>query len=243
MFRGVSQRIHFTFLVLALTCQLCGAAAPANFGAAKKVAAELFNRHPVTLYCGCSYYQGKDIDLTSCNMHSAIPIARAHRIEWEHMMPAEHFGRTHRCWTEKICKNKKNNKTYRGRKCCKKIDPSFQQQEAELYNLWPAVGAVNQARSNYRYGILHNKRGFYGCEFERDNQFQIAEPPDRAKGIVARANLFMAARYKLVLSKEQQELFQQWHQQFPPDAWELQWGREVARIVGYENSYITGTSL
>lgn len=242
MFRGVGQRIKLIFLVSIITFNLSMAAPPADFNAAKKIAAEIFKRHPVTLYCGCSY-QEKHIDLTSCNMHSAIPIARANRLEWEHMMPAEHFGRSHRCWYEKMCKNKKNHKAYRGRKCCKKIDASFRQQEAELYNLWPAVGSVNQARSNYHYGVLHNKRGFYGCEFERDKQLRLAEPPDRAKGIVARANLFMAQRYNLTLSKEQQDLYQQWHKQFPPDPWELQWGREVAGIVGYENPFITGTSL
>lgn len=205
----------------------------------KKVAANIFKPHKVTLYCGCVYDKDKQVDLTSCNMHNATPIKRAHRVEWEHMMPAEHFGRYHQCWHEKICVNESTGKEYKGRKCCEKIDPEFRRQEAELNNLWPAVGAVNQERSNFAFGIIENKRGYYGCEFEADKEVRIAEPPDRAKGIVARANLFMADKYQVELSKEQRRLLQKWNKQFPPDYWELQWAEEVAEIVGYRNPYIT----
>lgn len=238
MVKAVLQRVKLFFILLILPFSISVATPPINFSSAKKMAFELFRTHQVTLYCGCKYDSEKQVDLTSCNMNAALPIERAHRIEWEHMMPAEHFGRYHQCWTEKLCVNDKTGKEYKGRKCCEKIDPEFRKKEAELYNLWPAVGSVNQERLNYQYGILHNKRGFYGCEFEADKKLKIAEPPDRAKGTAARAYLFMADKYQVEISKEQRELLKHWSKQFPPDFWELQWAAEVASIVGYNNPYI-----
>ena len=232
------QCVNLVLALLILSSTISFATPPPNFNTAKKVAFDLFVPHKLTLYCGCQFDDEKRVDLTSCNMHTATVIERANRVEWEHMMPAEKFGRYHKCWTEKMCINEKTGKEYRGRKCCQKIDSEYRRKEAELYNLWPAVGAINQARSNYDFGILHNKRGFYGCEFEADSRLKIAEPPDRSKGIVARANLFMADKYHVELTPGQRELFQRWSKQFPPDFWELRWAAEVTEIVGYTNPYI-----
>ncbi|TAL64410.1 MAG: deoxyribonuclease [Legionella sp.] len=232
------QRFKLIFILLILPFSISFANAPLNFPAAKKIASELFSEHRVTLYCGCKYDTENKVDLASCNMQSAIPIERANRIEWEHMMPAENFGRYHRCWTEKLCMDDNTGKEYRGRKCCEKIDEEFRKKEAELYNLWPAVGAVNQARSNYEFAILPNKRGYYGCEFDVDREKKLAEPPDRAKGIVARANLFMADKYNIEMSKEQRKLLKEWNKKFPPGYWELEWAENVAYVVGYTNPYI-----
>ena len=129
-------------------------------------------------------------------------------------------------------------KAYKGRRCCSKIDASFKKEEAELYNLWPAEGLINQARSNYRYGIVNNKINFGGCLIHIDRQERKAEPDDRIKGLVARANLFMADHYQVRLSPSQRQLFLSWHKQYPPDDWEKEWGREVAKIEGYTNPYI-----
>ncbi|WP_193786662.1 endonuclease, partial [Legionella drozanskii] len=132
----------------------------------------------------------------------------------------------------------KKGKPYKGRKCCAKIDARFKEAEAELYNLWPAEGLVNQVRSNYRYGIVPDKIPFYGCLIYFDKEHRKAEPDDRIKGLVARANLFMADRYQIRLSSSQRQLFKAWNQQFPPTTWEREWGRAVASLEGYPNPYI-----
>ena len=51
---------------------------------------------------------------------------RAKRVEWEHIMPAEKFGRELPCW-------KKG-----GRKACKN-DISFNEMEADMHNLVPST--------------------------------------------------------------------------------------------------------
>jgi len=235
------QRI-LSFLLLtflALGIQHIWAEPPASFPQAKKLALNIFKQYPVTLYCQCRFDTKKKVDLSSCNMSQAEPIKRAHRIEWEHMMPAENFGRHFPCWREKLCTDKRG-RAYRGRKCCEKISPEFRKAEAELFNLWPAVGVINQMRSNYRYSPLEGSHNTYGCNFISDKKLRKAEPADISKGVVARANLFMSDKYQINLSKSQRKIYEAWHQQFPPNAWEQAWAMAVAAIEGYENPYITG---
>jgi len=64
------------------------------------------------------------------------------------------------------------------------------------------------------------------------------EPPNRAKGVVARANFFMAERYHIHLSKSQRKLFEAWNKEFPPTAWEKTQANQVAKFEGYHNAYI-----
>ncbi|RMX21147.1 hypothetical protein EAS68_05430 [Legionella jordanis] len=53
--------------------------------------------------------------------------------------------------------------------------------EAELYNLWPSVGLINQLRSEYRYGVIANKEKSFGCDFNVQKKQRAAEPADVAK--------------------------------------------------------------
>lgn len=125
-----------------------------------------------------------------------------------------------------------------------KVDMRYRQIEAELYNLWPAVGLVNQARSNYRFSAINSgtKDGFYGCDFTYDKSGRHVEPADAAKGIVARANLFVAEHYGIQLSDGQRHLFIAWSKEFPPSSRELVWAARVTVVEGYRNPYIEGHS-
>ena len=211
-------------------------ASPTNFSQAKKIAGEVFAQHPLTIYCHCAF-QGKNIDLASCGMDEAQNKKRAHRVEWEHIVAAEHFGQQLECWRKPLCS--KNGKPYKGRACCKKIEPRFNEMEAELYNLWPETGLINQARSNYRFGVVSSDSSHYGCAIKIDKKNRKVEPSDRAKGIVARASLFMSDKYRLKLSDSQRRLFVAWHKLYPPTEWEIQWAQVIAERQGYSNPYIT----
>lgn len=232
-------KIYFAALLCSCLSLTAVSATPPNFSVAKKFAANIFNENKTTLYCNCAYDRFKKVDLKSCGMKEASKFKRAHRVEWEHMMPAENFGRKFQCWREKLCR-KKSGKTYRGRKCCQRIDSQFRQAEGELYNLWPSVGLVNQARSNYRFSPLPTKSGFFGCNIEIDKNHRKADPNTASRGIVARANLFMADKYNVRLSDSQRKLFNAWNKQYPPSSWEKKWAASVAKIEGYKNPYITG---
>lgn len=110
--------------------------------------------------------------------------------------------------------------------------------EADMYNLFPAIGAVNAAREHRAYAELPSAAPTFG-----DCAIKIArgafEPPDRAKGQIARASLYMAAQYsRLHLSKQQRQLFNAWNTRFPVDEWECKRARRIERIQGNANMYI-----
>lgn len=226
----------FFFLFISFISQQLYSDSPGSFARAKTIAKKVFADKRETLYCSCRFNEENQVDLKSCHMEEASSIERARRIEWEHIMPAEHFGRHFQCWKEAICE--KDGKVYRGRKCCEKVDKNFREIESELYNLWPSVGVVNQKRSNYDYSTILVKTDLYGCDFSVNKQEKKVEPKNAIKGLVARANLFMAYRYNIPLSAEQRLLFETWHAQYPPTELEIIWGRQVAAIEGYNNPYI-----
>lgn len=123
-------------------------------------------------------------------------------------------------WREKICKDKRG-RAFKGRQCCEKIDTAFKKAEAELYNLWPAVGGINQKRSNFRYSPIEGVHNTYGCNFVADIKLREVDPDDVVKGLVARANLFMTDKYNVKLSKQQRLLFESCNKMFPPSKREI----------------------
>jgi deoxyribonuclease-1 len=126
---------------------------PKNFQEAKKQARIIWSSHPETIYCGCKYDKQLNIDHKSCG-YEPEERKRANKVEWEHLVPASWFGKQKECWREPICE-KKNGKKYKGRKCCEKIDGEFRKMHSDLHNLVPAIGEVNQARSDYRFGEIY----------------------------------------------------------------------------------------
>lgn len=103
------------------------------------------------LYCGCKWtWVGKSggrIDAASCGYQTRKQQNRAERTEWEHIVPAHTFGNQRQCW--------KNG----GREHCVDNDPVFRAMEADLFNLYPAVGEVNGDRSNFNYGMVTGNAG------------------------------------------------------------------------------------
>ncbi len=210
---------------------------PSSFSRAKKIAKVIFTKHKETLYCKCTYSTNNKVNLASCGMRSADEFKRAHQVEWEHMVPASYLGQGHPCWTQDLC-TKHNGEKYHGRTCCRMVDKAFRRAEAELYNLWPADGLINQLRDNYEYASVPYTGRAYGCNFIIDKFHRRIEPGDNAKGVVARATLFVTEKYHLKLSEERKKLFHTWNTLYPPKPWEIKWAKEVAKIEGYTNPYI-----
>ena len=81
-----------------------------SFSESKKLLKEIYKDNQTTFYCGCKYNPlDKDnmIDRNSCGYVPRNELTkkgkeneRANRIEWEHIMPAENFGRHLPCWRE-----------------------------------------------------------------------------------------------------------------------------------------------
>ena len=212
--------IIFSILLLSLFSNLIFASTPSSFIKAKQLVYQIFSNHPKTLYCGCAYNSKHKVDLRSCHMDSA----------------ADTLGHQLSCWQTTICEH--HGKHYKGRKCCEKLDYHFRQMESELYNLWPAVGLVNIARSNYLYAEVDSTDKFYGCDFKINKSSKEVEPANKVKGIVARATLFMSDKYHIPLVENKRQLYLSWNKAFRPSIWEKEWALKVAKIEGYSNPYI-----
>jgi len=206
-------------------------AAP-SFSKSKKQLVKIYSNHTSTFYCGCDYNiknKKNMIDRKSCGY---IPRnertkkgninKRSRRIEWEHVMPAQNFGRQLSCWTKGDSRCiKKNGKSFKGRKCCSKVSSKFKEMEADKMNLVPAIGELNADRSNYRYGAFKPSNEQYGqCNFQVDFKARKAFIDPSIRGDVARIYFYMSDTYDIKLSKQERKMMSAWDKTDPIDKWE-----------------------
>jgi len=201
-----------------------------NFYKAKLNAIKIHQNAPGSFYCGCKiiWKQKKGIPiLSSCGYKIRKNKNRAMRIEWEHVVPAWQFGHQKTCW-------KKG-----GRKKCKN-DQKYRYIESDLYNLQPAIGEINADRSNFMYDELKNSiPKYYGkCKMKIDFKTKTVEPPERARGAIARTYFYMSEKYKITLSKKQKNLFKKWDKNFPVTTWECKREKLIFQKQGYHNNYV-----
>lgn len=231
--------IKYCAFFIFLFASLAAAEPPGTFSNAKRLAKELHADHRTTFYCGCKYDKHGKVDLHSCGYQIQKNKRRAERLEWEHIMPVSVWGVHFSCWNEPLCCNRQH--CYKGRACCREINPEFAKMEADLHNIVPEIGELNAVRSNYRFGMLpHVATGQFGaCEFKVDKETRRVEPRAMVRGMVARAYLYMANTYSIHLSPAQHQLFAAWNKEYPPDAWEVLWDNRIAMLQGNHNLYIT----
>lgn len=233
------------FLVLFLFAQ------NESFSRSKEELRKIHRDHQVTFYCGCKYnYTNKDnmIDRDSCGYtprneytKSGKKNERARRIEWEHVIPAENFGRQFSCWREgdPECVTSKG-KEYKGRKCCEKVSKEFRIMEADMHNLQPAIGELNADRSNFRFDFELPSSGQYGeCKFEVDFKTDRAKVKEELRGVIARTYLYFNKQYGMKISKQEMQKYESWNKVYPPDAWEIKRNQRIAKIQGNGNTFIT----
>ncbi len=183
-----------SILLLTLTISLFAN----DFSKSKKILLkQIYHDNKISFYCSNPYeitrVKNKEVTLIVQDDKYYTPRnaftkggkenVRAQRIEWEHVMPAENFGRHLPCWKEG------------GRKACSK-DKLFNLMEADMHNLVPAIGEVNGDRSSFRFGADLPKKGMYGnCEFEVDFKNKRAYPKQYIRGDIARINFYMSDKY------------------------------------------------
>jgi deoxyribonuclease-1 len=116
---------------------------------------------------------------------------RAQRIEWEHVVPAENFGRAFDEWREGSpeCVDNRG-KAFKGRRCAEKTSMDYRYMQADMYNLYPAIGAVNAMRSNFNFQMLPGEESSFGsCAMKIADR--KVEPPALARGQIARTYFYM----------------------------------------------------
>lgn len=214
-----------------------------SFSKSKKLMQQVYYDYQYSFYCGCEYsYELVDksikaiVNEESCGYIPRKNINRGRYIEWEHVVPAWAFGHIRKCWREELCINSKGNR-YKGRKCCEKIDNVFKAMEADMYNLYPAVGELNADRNNFRYGIIDGEEREYGaCDFEVKDK--VAEPKEDIRGDIARTYFYMEKTYNVPISDKQRKLFEVWDRQDKIDEWEIERAKRIEKIQGNRNTFI-----
>ena len=194
-----------------------------------------------TIYCGADFNADKYITLPS-GFTTEVYKKRVKRWEAEHVVPAENFGRAFSEWREgaKVCVDSKG-KAFKGRKCAEKANKEYRLMQSDLYNLYPAIGAVNAARQNYNYVMLpktasKNYRSFGSCNMLIDKKDRDAQPPERARGEIARTYMYFDAVYpKYKMSRQQRQLMSVWDKQYPVSKWECERAEKIQKIQGNVN--------
>jgi len=232
------------FISLFITTLIITPALAANqeiqsFSKAKKILVkQVYNNHRTTLYCGATFDAKKKVTPPK-GFTTSKYIKRAKKIEWEHVVPAENFGRTFTEWRDghQKCINSKG-KAFKGRRCAEKLNTEYRYMQADLFNLYPTIGAVNALRSNYNFTMLPSAKSDFGsCAMKIDNR--KAEPPVSARGRIARTYLYMDATYKRYsMSKSQRQLMTAWDKSSPVNAWECARAKTITRIQKSENDIV-----
>ena len=225
-----------------LACVLAGEfgnQANDSFNKAKKVLQhQVYHDHRITFYCGALFDQQKNITLPvgfTTQKHQK----RAKKVEWEHIVPAENFGRTFAEWREghPACVDSKG-KAFKGRRCAEKVNLEYRYMQSDMYNLVPAIGAVNALRSNYNFRPLPEASSDFGsCEMKIEDQ--KAEPPAQSRGAIARTYKYMEATYpRYRMSRQQQQLMAAWDRQYPVTPFECLRTKRIEALQGNENPVV-----
>jgi len=235
-------------LVVALTLAFAGIGSGAqnhgntsipDFGSAKKILEQIVYRdHRIDFYCKARFDEMKNITLPEGFLTPSHQ-GRARKMEWEHVVPAENFGRSFVEWRSGATQCNRNGQAYKGRECAR-TNPLFAAMEADLWNLVPAIGAVNAARSYYKFTQLpvDTPNTFGSCPVKIiGNQ---VEPPEYTRGEIARATLYMAWAYPDVhfLSEQQSNLMRAWDAMYRPDSWECTRASRIKMVQGNINPFV-----
>lgn len=207
-----------------------------SFNKAKKtLEKKVYFDHRETLYCSAKFDNEKNV-IPPLGFTTTNHKKRAKRIEWEHVVPAENFGRTFSEWRDghPECVSKKG-KSFKGRNCASKMNKEYRYMQSDLYNLFPAIGAVNAKRSNYNFvATVDAESDFGSCEM-RISERKV-EPPVSARGRIARTYLYMQDTYKRYkMSKQQAKLMSAWDKLYPVTEWECERAKRILALQGNEN--------
>lgn len=229
-------------LVMTSEAQAAGNEWNDSFSKAKKtLERQIYHDHRITLYCGAAFDEKKNVTLPE-GFTAAKHEKPAGKVEWEHVVPAENFGQAFAEWREGDAQCVDNRgKAFKGRKCAEKVSREYRLMQADLYNLYPAIGAVNALRQNYNFQMLPGEKPDFGsCEMKIADR--KAEQPIRSRGQIARTYKYMADAYapRYRMSRQQTQLMDAWDKMYQVDAWECTRAKRIEKLQGNENPFVKG---
>lgn len=186
------------------------------------------------IYCDAIYNGKIKNRLTEQKLYDAFLQAN---ITAEHVWPQDRFS-----------KYKKANRSK---------DPMNSFMVSDLHNLFPSKEVVNNIRGNLRFAeVIPGSIGMSAkvmnrfnskmddakigvvkdTNFESDQMY--FEPPDSAKGRVARAMMYFSVRYDKRMSAVEEFYVRKWHKEFPVTKEERIRNEKVFKVQGNRNPFV-----
>lgn len=236
------QGILLAFLLVMGQSNICfakGNQTIETFREAKKQLAKVYADHRQTFYCKADFLEDGTV-IHPEGFVSPKHAKRSKKIEWEHIVPAENFGRAFVEWREghPDCVDSKG-KPFKGRKCAEKVNKEFQRMLSDMYNLVPAIGSVNALRSNYNFVELSPETAntFGTCPVKISGR--AVEPASYSKGSIARTYFYIESKYPTFrISKKMRNTLTIWDQKYPVDEWECKRAQRIEKIQRNTNNIV-----
>ena len=195
---------------------------------------DIYRGHNETFYCKATFDNQRNIILPEgMSVPKQYKNKGKDKMEWEHIVPAENFGRTFDEWNKQLCDTKTN------RECVQRLSPEFNRMEADMYNLYPSIGFVNTMRSNYNFTELPKEvpNSVAGCNFKVYKR--KVEPAEYTKGVIARTYFYMEDAYpRYKISKKMKKMLVVWDKEHPVDEWECKRAKRIEKVQGNPNKFV-----
>lgn len=124
------------------------------------------------------------------------------------------------------------------RQCASK--DGYNEVAGDMHNMYPVLRTADLDRRGSLFGDLPEDVEPRECGYQLS--FQTFDPPDHAKGNVARAMIYMHMQHELPLVGPL-DMYQRWNKLDPPDAEEKRRNGEISRLQGNRNPYIDKPDL
>ncbi len=197
---------------------------------------DVYRDYRKTIYCQAEFNDSKMIFLDG--FFSSKYADRSKKLEWEHAVPTENFGRALGVWENDSLECAGLSK----RECARKTSYIFNRMEGDMHNIFPSIGSVNGMRLNYNFvAILDDDKvqTVLGCDIKIGNKKVV--PPTHSRGQIARAYLYMEDTYKeynYKMSKSQKKLMQAWDKIYPVSDWECKRDERISHLQGNHNKFV-----
>lgn len=237
---------------LILTWNVARAQEDAAFGVRKEILsfpktqeimlAEVYHDRKITFYVGAPFDAEEKIISSDYYFPNLKYVNRAEKVEWEHVVPVGLWGPTFSEYTEgDINCVDKDGVPYKGRRCATKVSFDFKLMLTDMHNIVPAVGQINALRSDTPFKMIPGEEREFGPHLDLELTTKAVEPPEDIRGDIARIYMYMAYTYssQVILTVEEQAMYQQWHRKDPVDEWEFQRNRRIQDIQGNTNPFVS----
>lgn len=227
----------------------------------KEMLQHIYYDHLRTLYCNAEFDKSKKIkklkgfklpELKKLDFYVYKTTQedlerKAERMEWEHIVPAQNFGKTFTEWSNghKSCVSEYGKK-FRGRSCAEQESEEFRYMYTDMYNLYPSIGAVNYLRGNFnftQFSLKDKVKDIFGtCSLKISHN--KAEPADEVKGLIARTYFYMEDTYpRYKIGEPMRGVLKAWDKTYPLTNWECVRAYRIEKLQGNANRKVKSACL